>query len=605
MTGHDHDDAFADLLRRTLTDEADAVMPAGDGLSRIRTKLDTRRRRMRWLRPAMALGSAAAVALIGVGAYAIAGAGGNGGQVNPLNSDTPTPEPSPSETVSPSPTDVPVAARFPGNIAIWPFTDAKSADTWQSAYDAQGSQPWAADAQQVAKLWVASLGITDVDQVLETSKAADDSTAVVTLGRTMTQEQQTTVSVTDVQLVHYGEAWVVTGAADAQGLLSVDAPAAGDTVSSPVTVTGPTWGGSEESVNFDLRQLDADGTPVLGTGNAFFGNGPATWSTTINYSLDSAAPGVLVGTELSLADGGTQRLVAERVDVSAASSAAAVPHYFYGIKDQRVTKFASSGGASIEYLTDAQPGGGATDPQLEPTAGELVYYLQGGGSCVNALMSVTTGSPHETQTVATPESGYVISGYSVGPATDAPQPAMAFVESACDPSTTPQQKLVMTDQSGHRYVTKFEGNPPAILGDPVLDTHNGVFAVLHTGTQNAVVRYSMSAGNGPYDYAEPCSAARNGDFNPQAIDWTGAADGSATTLWIFGLSGSHSSVGLCDLRSGDVSGGFNVDGAPSDISAAGDGPTLVATNDGDVWRWDGSGPAVKLSPSVKLFEVTW
>lgn len=67
-------DAYGDALRRALHAEADAVVPAADGLERIRARIDERQRRFGWAwftenwgRPAVALGAAmfiAAVALL-------------------------------------------------------------------------------------------------------------------------------------------------------------------------------------------------------------------------------------------------------------------------------------------------------------------------------------------------------------------------------------------------------------------------------------------------------------------------------------------------------------------------------------------------------------
>src|SRR3954469_5553022 len=70
MTSYEPDDGFDALLRDSMQSEADTVMPAGDGLSRIQQRVSARRARLRWLRPTVALGSAAVLAIVGVGAYA-------------------------------------------------------------------------------------------------------------------------------------------------------------------------------------------------------------------------------------------------------------------------------------------------------------------------------------------------------------------------------------------------------------------------------------------------------------------------------------------------------------------------------------------------------
>ena len=46
--------------------------------------------------------------------------------------------------------------------------------------------------------------------------------------------------------------------------------------------------------------------------------------------------------------------------------------------------------------------------------------------------------------------------------------------------------------------------------------------------------------------------------------------------------------------------------APQDVDVTADGSAaLVTDGSGDVWRWDGSGDAVKLSPSVPLSSASW
>src|SRR5207248_3191560 len=116
-----------------------------------------------------------------------------------------------------------------------------------------------------------------------------------------------------------------------------------------------------------------------------------------------------------------------------------------------------SDGSAVAYLTGAQPGGGANDPQLS-SSGEEVFYVQGAGTCASALHAVTVGGNHQTRTVATPDIDYGISGYAVGPvpssASGSTRPALAYFEQSCN-GASPAAKLVMTDASGQRRVIKF------------------------------------------------------------------------------------------------------------------------------------------------------
>jgi hypothetical protein len=68
-------DEYGDLLRRTLHTEADGIMPAPDGLDRIRGKIAERQRRFgwnwftaSWVRPAVAAGMALGLTLLAVSA---------------------------------------------------------------------------------------------------------------------------------------------------------------------------------------------------------------------------------------------------------------------------------------------------------------------------------------------------------------------------------------------------------------------------------------------------------------------------------------------------------------------------------------------------------
>lgn len=68
-------DAYGDALRRALHAEADAVVPAPDGLERIRTRINERNRRFGWAwftetwgRPAIALAAAVFIAAVAISA---------------------------------------------------------------------------------------------------------------------------------------------------------------------------------------------------------------------------------------------------------------------------------------------------------------------------------------------------------------------------------------------------------------------------------------------------------------------------------------------------------------------------------------------------------
>jgi hypothetical protein len=604
----DRDDRIDELLRSAMNDEAETIMPAGDGLSRIQQRVTARRHRLRWMRPAAALGSAAALALVGVGAYALTTNGTDKLHTGPTPATQPPTTEPPSET--PSPSAVPVVQTAFPKLAIFPFTSVAEEKAWETQY-AAGHSPWEADATTVSTSWVQNyLGVSEVNQVVQTTIASDGKSADVTLGRTMTAEQKKLVPVTVVRLVKFGSAWIVIGADDPQHLLKLSSPKPGVLATSPLTVTGPGFG-VDEAVQLDVR--DAKAPISFGTGHASFGNGVAQWSSTVAFGQPGGSDGVLVGLERSMADGGPQRLVALPLQFGDASGSS-TPQYFYAIKNSRVTKFASSSGAAIGYLTSPQPGGGASDPQLSET-GEQVYYLQGGGTCANALMSVSTAAvdtPPPPQSVASPDTGYVIAGYAVGPAPAAADgnqtSALAVFETACSGTTSPQAKLVSTTTTGQKHVIDFPSVPPGIEGDPSFEPGTPsasdvryLDAFVRTGNSGYLTRYDIAHDTTSTPSRNACPAYDVNTGLPKALEVTTAGE-----LWFAVQTGQSMQVVHC--AAGHAAVAFTIPGndTPADVDVtSGGGAVLLTDIAGKVWRWDGSGTATQLSPKVPLDHVTW
>jgi hypothetical protein len=591
----DRDDRIDELLREALQEEADTVVPSGDGLSRIQGRVRSDRSRQRWTRPAFVLGSVALLAAAGVGVYAATNGSGDSDRLDAIESGSPSP--STSESVSPSPTNEPVSNTDFPRQAIFPFTTAEEENAWEASY-AQGHEPWKADPEAVAQFWVQNyLGEKDIDETV--SKTLVGDRARVTLGRTLQVEQQAQIPITTVRLVQYGKGWVVVGAVDPQGLLSLSSPTPGATVTSPVTVTGPGYGVDEAAA---VKVFDSSEPGALGVEHVSYGSGTQEWSTSLSYDAPKAAVGAVVAVQGSAADGGPQRLVAQQVRFGAATGGEA-PAYFYAVKDNRIAKFASRNGAALEYLTEEQPGGGPSDPQVGGTTG-LVYYLEGSGTCSNALVALDNEATHHTHSVASPDSGYVITGYSVleseGAETNSTTPAVAYYEQACDSQTSPQAKLVMRTWNGTTHTVKFPSQPPAITGDPSWEadgTH--VVAYVRTGNDGYLARYDATSGK---------------DATPGAVCGDDAPDGMPTALeidstadmWVALQTGSAMTVATCG--GGAWHEQFSIPGndTPADADVTADGAAVLLTDaDGKVWRWDGSGEATELSPSVPLDHITW
>src|SRR5207302_8902730 len=137
-------------------------------------------------------------------------------------------------------------------------------------------------------------------------------TATITLGRTLHDGNRAIpVKVTTVHLVHFDQAWLVVGANDAEGNLTLSNPRPAQKLTSPAVVAGPGFG-VDESVQVDVRTVSGIARtgqlPTVG-----FGNGVPEWSTTVPFSAADSR-GAVVVVELSAADGGPARITAVGVN---------------------------------------------------------------------------------------------------------------------------------------------------------------------------------------------------------------------------------------------------------------------------------------------------
>jgi len=578
----ERDSGLEELLRTTLRGEADPINPSGDGLARIQQRVNARRSRRMWLRPVAAVGALAVVGGAGFAAYAFTRPTQDNDTISASSAHPSSPATStPTPTATPS---VPVqASAFPAT-GMFPYTSG--------AAEQAGGLSWAGNSEQVAEHFVSDLaGVAGVDQVV-TSKATKDQ-ASVTLGRFATGNRM--VPVTTVQLVHYGNSWIVVGATDARGTLVVTTPTAGANATSPILVSGPDYG-ADESVQLSLRSVQSVGP--LATGNVSFGSDGQSWSAKLRFTPPADPVGGVVAYETSAEDGGPARLAVIPVRFGSSSvQAAGYPPYFYGIKSDRVTKFASRNGAAVDFLTAAQPGGGASDPQL---VGDRVYYLAGAGTCANALMSVAT-SGGASDTIAMPNAGYVITSYGIS----ADGTKVALFETACQPTGAQPQGLLVSSVRGTSttHTVQFPSFPPMILGNPAWESDGQhLDAVLRTGNAAGPVRYDAFAAKDAADTANPpsCSAPTSGMPQDLQVD-------AAGNVWLAEQDGDAMSVVRC--TGSKLSTVFTVAGqdTPSELAVTSDGQAVLLTDiNGAVWRWTtGSASPTKLSPSVPLTAVSW
>lgn len=588
MSADDRNVRLEELLRTSLYDEAETIVPAGDGLSRIQGRVTTRRARAAWWHPMAALGGVAVVAVAGFAAYALTRTpaqpssvrvGDNGPQV------TPTPDASASTPSAP----VVAQPTFPSS-AFYPFTSAAAEKQW-AAQDGPSKQPWVTDPKLEAKMFVASfVQQAGVDQVV--ASHLGNRTATVTLGRTFHDGNTSrVVKVTTVTLAHFDKAWLVVGASDADGQLKLTDPKPGQTLISPAVVSGPGYG-VDENVRVDIRTVSGvarTGTlPTVG-----FGNGVPQWSTTVPFS--SADPrGAVVVVELSQADGGPSRITAVGVNF-ATVQAASYPQYFYGVKNGRVTKFSSRTGSAVSYLTPLEPGGGASNPQL---VGDKIYYVDGAGTCANALkwVPVNGGSP---TMVGAPNTGYAISAFALYG-----DSRVAMFESACATTPGQPQGLLVTSDFGstNSHTITFPSFPPVVVGDPTFAADGQhLIAVVRTGTAAQVREYDAMAAKSWDDTTSPCAVdASIGLPTATQVDSAGA-------VWIATQTGSGMQVLRCAGGQSPVAFTITGNDTPADIAVADNGQAVLLTDtSGAVWRWTaGSTVVTQVHPSAPQPQLTW
>jgi hypothetical protein len=152
------DDELAALVRRALHDEADRHVPAGDGLARIRERLDLRRRRLSWLRPVLVVATAAGVAAAAIALPSMLRRLDLGGA--PVTTEAAVPSPSGPPTLSTlatRETDRPTLPPEAGVVdmrTVWPYESRAEGYYSANSDVATGKHPELTDAAQAAVTFV-------------------------------------------------------------------------------------------------------------------------------------------------------------------------------------------------------------------------------------------------------------------------------------------------------------------------------------------------------------------------------------------------------------------------------------------------------------------
>jgi len=257
------------------------------------------RRHIRWIAPVLA---AAAVVGIAIGTAAVVHNRHTAAPAGPSASTTPTPttqNPTQASPTSAIPTSsapgggtavncyfidfrCPVPSNFVFYQPLWPFADYVQAKRWETVDGPNGHAPWHADAGLTALSFTTGyLGFRDITMVTSTSIHGDQ--AHIGVGYKNPNGKPVTAAV--LHLVRFTPTpgntkagWEVVGSDDTT--FSLESPAYGSRVSSPMTVGGHITG-VDEAITVWVRTL-SDGVTKLGPIAAGGQNAP--WSETVPFT---------------------------------------------------------------------------------------------------------------------------------------------------------------------------------------------------------------------------------------------------------------------------------------------------------------------------------
>ncbi len=217
-------------------------------------------------------------------------------RVSTTASSVPSPQPSVATTAPVEPSTMvapPVAptTTAPANAApqpaegfqpLWPFADIAEARAWQDVSRTGGAQPWHLDADLTAIGFTQGyLGYTEIDRVAGRTVGVTD--AQVSVGYESEGGRTATAAV--LHLVRFGTGpeapWEVVGTNDGPDF-SLDRPAYGASVASPMTVGGAI-NGVDESIAVEVHQLSSEG-PIGRQCCVPAGNTGVPWQTTVSFA---------------------------------------------------------------------------------------------------------------------------------------------------------------------------------------------------------------------------------------------------------------------------------------------------------------------------------
>jgi hypothetical protein len=554
-----------DRLRRLLH-EHDDVPVAGDGLARIRQRLDARRSRV--LVPAAALTGAVVAAAVGVYAVSVTDDGTVRPQPPAVHASA---QPSPTSTACsgglcseprPSPSLPLTGVTTSGDgIPVWPFTsDAQAAD-WVAA---PGDRTWAADPVQVAQHLL--------DDVL-----ALPGTAVGTAGggdvvRVVVRAGGRPVSTVQLEQVGRGPngPWAVTGASAED--VGITTPDAGGSVESPLTVTGRVTG-VDESVHVQLLA----GSTQLADGHAPAG-AEQPWSQLLRWSSTTWSTGAVVASTYD-GKGDLHALALTPVRRGGAGSPGvpAAGSTLLAVQDGHIVLADALTGKRLRQLSYPGDGDVDSDPGRGGTDG-VVWVRTRGDGCTSSVIRIGLAhGPAGVTVEAKPRHRRL-------PALSAGGSRLAWVEGDCTPGAV--ESLVVRGPDA-RFVTVLEV-PGHVTAIDVRDDGTAL-----VGLSDAA--YVVPPGSTSFTAARRLTAAAGCTVSAPAWDdavataWQRCSDGSRLTRFAGDGRAVSTSPAVAD---------------PVSRMSVADGFVLVVRGDGTPARFS-EGRLTAVPAGEGLLQASW
>ena len=168
-----------------------------------------------------------------------------------------------------------------GYLPLFPFASLADVRAWQASYESGGHQPWHRSPDLTATAFAAFLGYTDLTQVVGSTVSGGDAHVAVGIKR----PDGTISTAAVIHLVPFGSGryapWEVVGTDDTT--FTLDRPAYGSTVSSPVRVGGAITG-VDESIRVTVHTLRAQG-PVGVYCCQAAGGTRSPWSASVTFHV--------------------------------------------------------------------------------------------------------------------------------------------------------------------------------------------------------------------------------------------------------------------------------------------------------------------------------